>query len=142
MKQSQQSDALNNRMLESESRPDEKLALELDNLMSDASGDVAIGELDDAITKFKRCTELAPEHFDSWHALGMAYMKTGRYKEAIEAGLRATELRPDDQLAWSSLSLFYVRDKQIEAAEAAGAKARVISWTEQLKKKNSKNTPA
>ncbi len=97
-------------------------------LFDDASGDLAVGDLDAAVEKYRRCVAAAPEYFDAWHALGMALMKTGHYPEAITAGLRATELRPNDQLAWSSLSLFYVRNGQIKDAESAGGKARILSW--------------
>ena len=103
-------------------------AAEAARLLDEASGDIAVGELDAAVEKYRRCTELEPEGFDGWHALGMALMKTGRYPEAIEAGLRATQLRPNDQLAWSSLSMFYVRNHQIPEAESAGTKARILSW--------------
>lgn len=104
-------------------------------LFDDANGDLALGELEAAVEKYRRCTELDPEFFEGWHALGMACMKTGHFQQAIEAGLRAVELHPKDQLAWSSLSLFYVRNGQIPEAEAAGAKARVLGWGEQLKTK-------
>lgn len=97
-------------------------------LFDDASGDIAVGDLDAAVEKFRRCVELSPDFFDGWHALGMALMKNGDFGAAIEAGLRATQLRPNDQLAWSSLSLFYVRNHQIKEAEAAGVKARILSW--------------
>jgi Flp pilus assembly protein TadD len=98
------------------------------DLFDDATGDIALGELDAAIEKYRECVTLAPDFFDGWHALGMALMKTGRHAEAINAGLRAVHLHPNDQLAWSSLSMFYVRNNQIAEAEAAGAKARIISW--------------
>jgi Flp pilus assembly protein TadD len=101
---------------------------EVARLLDEASGHIAVGELEAAVTKYRRCAELDPEGFDGWHSLGMALMKTGRHPEAIEAGLRATQLRPNDQLAWSSLSMFYVRNQQIPEAEAAGAKARILSW--------------
>lgn len=97
-------------------------------LMDEASGDIAIGELEAAIEKYRRCVELDPDFFDGWHALGMALMKTGLFEEAIAAGLKATQLRPNDQLAWSSLSMFYVRNHQIAEAESAGTKARILSW--------------
>lgn len=97
-------------------------------IFDDATGDIALGDLDAAVEKYRKCVELDPSFFDAWHALGMALMKSGRSSEAIEAGLKAVELRPNDQLAWSSLSLFYVREGKISEAEAAGAKARVISW--------------
>ncbi len=105
-------------------------------LFDEANGDFALGELEAAVGKFKNCTELAPEYFEAWHALGMALMKLGRFPEAISAGLKSVELQPKDRLAWSSLSLFYVRNGQIPEAEAAGAKARVLGWSEQLKEKS------
>jgi tetratricopeptide (TPR) repeat protein len=101
---------------------------EIEELFDDGNGDLAIGELESAAGKYRRCVELDGTFFEGWHALGMALMKTGRYPEAIEAGLRCVELRPNDQLAWSSLSLFYVRNGNIKEAEAAGAKARILSW--------------
>jgi len=97
-------------------------------IFDEATGDLALGDLEAAAEKFRECTRIQPDFFDGWHALGMALMKTGRFPEAIEAGLQSVRLRPDDQLAWSSLSLFYVRNNQIPEAEAAGAKAKIISW--------------
>jgi tetratricopeptide (TPR) repeat protein len=107
---------------------------EVEELFDDANGDLALGELDAAVEKYRRCTELAPDFFDGWHALGMALMKTGRFPEAIEAGKKTVEMRPNDQLAWSSLSLFYVRAGMIPEAEAAGAKARILGWGGKIKK--------
>jgi tetratricopeptide (TPR) repeat protein len=107
---------------------------EIEELFDDANGDLALGELDAAAEKYRRCTELDPEFFDGWHALGMALMKLGRQEEAIAAGLRTVELRPNDQLAWSSLSLFYVRAGLIAEAEAAGAKARILGWGGKIKR--------
>ena len=103
------------------------------DIFDDATGDIAIGDLDAAIEKYRRCVEIEPDFFDGWHALGMSLMKGGQPTEAIQAGLRAVELRPNDQLAWSSLSLFYVRNHQIAEAEAAGVKARIISWGGKVK---------
>ncbi len=106
---------------------------EVEELFDDANGDLALGELEAAVEKYRRCTALAPEFFDAWHALGMALMKLGRYPEAIEVGKKTVELQPNDQLAWSSLSLFYVRADMIKEAEAAGAKAKILSWGGKLK---------
>ena len=108
--------------------------MEIADLMDNASGDIAVGELGAAVEKYRRCIELDPGCFDGWHALGMALMKTGHFPEAIEAGLRATTLRPNDQLAWSSLSMFYVRNHQIAEAESAGVKARILSWGGKISK--------
>ena len=99
-----------------------------DELFDDANGDLAIGELEAAVEKYRRCVEIDPEFFDGWHALGMALMKLGRYPEAITAGTTATDLRPNDQIAWTSLSLFYNRAGDIKEAEAAGTKAKILGW--------------
>ena len=101
---------------------------EIDAIFDDANGDLALGELEAAVEKYRRCVELDPQFFDGWHALGMTLMKLGRHDEAITAGLRTVELRPNDQLAWSSLSLFYVRNNQIAEAEAAGTKATITGY--------------
>ena len=100
----------------------------LEDIFDDANGDLAIGELESAVEKYRRCVEMDPGFFDGWHALGMALMKVGRFPEAIAAGQRATELRPNDQIAWTSLSLFYNRNGEIKEAEAAGTKAKILSW--------------
>ncbi len=107
---------------------------EVEELFDDANGDLALGELDAAAEKYRRCTELAPDYFDAWHALEMALMKLGHIPEAIEIGRKTVELRPNDQLAWSSLSLCYVRAGMIKEAEDAGAKARILSWGGKVKK--------
>ena len=99
-----------------------------DEIFDDANGDLAVGDLESAVQKYRRTVDLDPEFFDGWHALGMALMKIGRFAEAIEAGTKATELQPNDQIAWTSLSLFYNRAGNIKDAEAAGAKAKVLSW--------------
>ncbi len=101
---------------------------EIETLFDEASGDIAVGDLEAAVIKYRQCVESDAAFFEGWHALGMALMKLGFCNEAIEAGLKATALRPNDQLAWSSLSLFYVRNHQIAEAEAAGVKARILSW--------------
>lgn len=102
--------------------------MDIEALFDDASGDLAVGDLEAAAVKYRQCVEQDAAFFEGWHALGMALMKTGKYEDAIEAGLKCVELRPNDQLAWSSLSLFYVRHGDIKEAEAAGAKARILSW--------------
>ena len=99
-----------------------------DEIFDEASGDLAVGDLESAVAKYRRCVEIAPDFFDGWHALGMALMKLGRFDQAIDAGKRSVELRPNDQIGWTSLSLFYNRVGNIKEAEAAGAKAKILSW--------------
>ena len=100
----------------------------VDQIFDDASGDLAVGDLEAAVQKYRQRVELDPDFFDGWHALGMALMKLGRFAEAIEAGKKAVELRPNDQIGWTSLSLFYNRAGNIKEAEAAGAKAKILGW--------------
>ena len=99
-----------------------------DEIFDDANGDLAIGNLESAVEKYRRCVDVDPTFFDGWHALGMALMKLGRFEKAIEAGKKAVELKPNDQIGWTSLSLFYNRAGNIKEAEAAGAKAKILSW--------------
>ena len=100
----------------------------VDEIFDDASGDLAVGDLESAVEKYRRCVEFEPSFFDGWHALGMALMKLGRFEEAIAAGKKAVELRPNDQIGWTSLSLFYNRAGNLKEAEAAGSKAKILSW--------------
>lgn len=99
----------------------------VDELFDDASGHVAMGELEEAVALYRRCVALDPQFADGWHALGMALMKTDQLKEAIGAGLMATTLRPNDLLAWTALSQMYVKNGQIAEAEDAKGKARILS---------------
>jgi tetratricopeptide (TPR) repeat protein len=99
-----------------------------DEIFDEASGDLAVGDLESAVAKYQRCVEIAPNFFDGWHALGMALMKLGRFDEAIDAGKHAVDLHPNDQIGWTSLSLFYNRVGNIKEAEAAGTKAKILSW--------------
>ena len=100
---------------------------ERDTLFDDANGDLAIGDLEGAVEKYRRCVEMDPDFFDGWHALGMALMKTGELKSAIGAGLQAVTLKPNDLLAWTGLSQMYVKDGQIMEAEHAKGNARILS---------------
>lgn len=100
---------------------------EVDSLFDDANGDLAVGDLESAVEKYRHCVELDDDFFDGWHALAMALMKTGRIQEAIGAGLKATTLCPNDLLAWTALSQMYVRNGQIPEAEDAKSKARILS---------------
>jgi predicted Zn-dependent protease len=100
---------------------------EAEALCDEAAGDVAVGDLEAAVGKYRRAVAADPSCFDAWHALGMALMKCDHLKEAIGAGLMATTLRPNDLLAWTALSQMYVKNGQIAEAEDAKGKARILS---------------
>jgi predicted Zn-dependent protease len=103
------------------------MADSLQDLFDDANGHLAVGEMDEAVSLYRRCVALDPGFFDGWHALGMALLKTGEVKEAIGCGLQSVTLKPNDLLAWTSLSQMYVRDGNIPEAEAAKGNARILS---------------
>ena len=99
----------------------------LEDLLDEASGHVALGELEEAVSLYRRAVTVDSQSFDAWHSLGMALMKTDQIKEAIGAGLMATTLKPNDLLAWTGLSQMYVKAGQIAEAEDAKGKARILS---------------
>ena len=98
----------------------------LQDLFDEANGELAIGELEVAVSGYRKCVELDPEFFDGWQALGLALMKLGQNKEAIGCGLQAVTLEPNDQLAWTALSQMYVQDNQIAEAEHAKQNATIL----------------
>ena len=99
----------------------------IQSLFDEASGHLALGELEEATALYRKCVELDPDHFDSWHALSMVLLKTDQLKEALGASLQATTLQPNDLLAWTALSQIYVRLGDIPNAEAAKANSRILS---------------
>lgn len=99
----------------------------IQEIFDDASGHLALGELNEAAALYRKCVEVDPTHFDSWHALSMALLKTAKLKEALGASLQATSLQPNDLLAWTALSQIYVRLGDIPNAEAAKANSRILS---------------
>ncbi|MES2980671.1 MAG: tetratricopeptide repeat protein [Verrucomicrobiota bacterium] len=99
----------------------------IQSLFDDASGHLALGELEQATALYRKCVELDPNYFDAWHALSMVLLKTDYLKEALGASLQATTLQPNDLLAWTALSQIYVRLGDIPNAEAAKANSRILS---------------
>ena len=95
-------------------------------LLDDASGAVAVGDLDEAAALFRRATEADPACFDAWHGLGMVLMRSGEMKAALGAALMATDLRPNDLLAWTALSQIHVKMGNSAEAEAAKGNARIL----------------
>src|SRR5258708_21045176 len=97
-----------------------------DEIFDDANGDLAVGDLDGAVEKYRRCVDLDSDFFDGWHALGMALMKLGHFPEAIEAGKKAGALRPNEQIGWASFSLFYNPNRDIKKTTAPRAQANIF----------------
>ena len=62
----------------------------VEDLYDEASGHVALGELPEAIALYRRCVALEPDHFESWHALGMALLRNGEvHSEGFANGPKA-----------------------------------------------------
>ena len=97
------------------------------DLLDEASGHVAMGELSEAALLYRQATELDPANFDAWHSLGMALMRDGQLQAALGPALMATDLRPNDLLAWTALSQLHVKMGHIAEAETAKANARILS---------------
>jgi Flp pilus assembly protein TadD len=95
-------------------------------LLDDASGALAVGDLDEAAVLFRRAAEADATSFDAWHGLGMVLMRSGDLKAALGAALMATDLRPNDLLGWTALSQIHVKMGNIAEAEAAKGNARIL----------------
>jgi Flp pilus assembly protein TadD len=97
------------------------------DLLDEASGCVALGDLAAAAQLYRQATEADPGSFDAWHSLGMALMRDGQLQAALGPALMATDLRPNDLLAWTALSQIHVKMGHIAEAETAKANARILS---------------
>ncbi len=106
----------------------------LADLLDDASGCVATGDLDGAAALFRDATALDPSCFDAWHGLGMVLMRSSDLKGALGAAMMATDLRPNDLLAWTALSQVHVKMGNIAEAEAAKGNARILSLGGRIKR--------
>ncbi|HID38599.1 MAG TPA: tetratricopeptide repeat protein, partial [Calditrichaeota bacterium] len=88
-------------------------------------GHVLLGEKDEAIKYYKRCTEIKPDTSDGWIALGNFYMVEQKYAEAIPPLEKALQIDPNNTEAVSLLSQAYDltgnQDKAIELYEKAMA---------------------
>lgn len=118
-------------LVQAVSDEDEQRAIDL---IDEASGCLAIGDLEGAAALFREATALAPGNFDAWHGLGMVLLRNDDLKGALGAALMATDLRPNDLLAWTSLSQIHVRMGNIAEAEAAKANARILSLGGRVKR--------
>ncbi len=110
------------------------MADDLEALFDEANGDLALGELESAVEKYRQCVALDGDFYDGWHALGMALLKLERYPEALEVLEKAIALNPNDQFGWTSLSICHQRAGHIPEAEAAAGKARILSWGGKIKR--------
>ncbi len=57
-----------------------------DEIFDEASGDLAVGDLESAVAKYRRCVEIDQI---GWTSLSLFYNRTGNIKEAEAAGAKA-----------------------------------------------------
>jgi len=74
-----------------------------DEVFDDANGELAIGELESAVAKYRLCVEMDPTFFDGWHALGMALMGLVAYST-----MRSTVSRIDTSVRGAAAPDFEV----------------------------------
>ena len=83
----------------------------------------AVGELDEAITCYRRAIELAPG-IAEWHSdLGNALKAGGRLDEAIDCYQRAAQLKPDCVAAYYNLGVVWTELAKTDEAIAAYRRA-------------------
>jgi tetratricopeptide (TPR) repeat protein len=74
------------------------------------------GRLDEALSLLKRATEVAPEHANSWTALGVAALRKNDIKTAGPALRKAVALEPENSYAQRTLGTLQSMAGDAEAA--------------------------
>src|SRR3989339_113173 len=59
-----------------------------------------MGRLDEALTEYKKVTELHPNYAKGWEGKGITLGIQNHYKESLDAINKASELTPQDALIW------------------------------------------
>lgn len=77
-----------------------------------------VGELEEAIARYRRFLALQPDHSQAHFNLAHALMERGRHAQAVESFLRCLELRPDYAEVHLHLARCYAALGQPERAEA------------------------
>jgi tetratricopeptide (TPR) repeat protein len=97
------------------------LALRPDNpgiYLNRGNAQKTVGEVDAAITDYRRCLALAPQYAAAHASLGGALVDEGRCDEAMAECQKAVELDPNLALAWCHRGLVYAHLHQYEKALA------------------------
>jgi len=92
-------------------------------LYKEAFAHYVAGEIDAAISGYRKAIEADENLAIAWNGLAMALDRSGDLDGAIEAGERLVALEPDDVLAHTSLSRLYQRKGMIPEAEEEQALA-------------------
>jgi tetratricopeptide (TPR) repeat protein len=74
------------------------------------------GRMDEALSAFRRATELSPELDRAWYGQGLVLIRLQRFDEAVAALKRNTELQPMSPHGWYQLARVHVDRKQPDEA--------------------------
>ncbi|MBI3591560.1 MAG: tetratricopeptide repeat protein [Candidatus Melainabacteria bacterium] len=75
------------------------------------------GDVQSAITYFKRAIDLDPDFVDAYYNLGAIYKKQKNYYNAIRAFQKAVEINPEDHEVTFELASCYLEDKNYPKAK-------------------------
>jgi tetratricopeptide (TPR) repeat protein len=81
------------------------------------------GNMDEAIAKFTRGTEISPTCADCYYNMGYAYSQKKDYEKAEAAYKKAIEIKAQYAEAYNGLANVYNAQRKFEEAAAASAKA-------------------
>ena len=74
------------------------------------------GELDKALRRLQKSTQLHPAYDSAYNDMGVVYLKMGRYQEAGTAFSKAVEINPNFEVTQANLGLYYLVTGQREQA--------------------------
>jgi tetratricopeptide (TPR) repeat protein len=74
------------------------------------------GELDKALRRLQKSTQLYPAYDSAYNDMGVVYLKMGRYQEAGTAFSKAVEINPNFEVTQANLGLYHLVTGQREQA--------------------------
>jgi len=81
-----------------------------------AARSVRTGELDQALRRLQKATELHPNYDVAYNDMGVIYLRLGRHREAGVAFSKAVEINPDLGASQANLGLYHLITAQREQA--------------------------
>ncbi|UCE36682.1 MAG: tetratricopeptide repeat protein [Thermoplasmata archaeon] len=78
---------------------------ELENIIESGNRAFAKRDYYDALSYFKKATDLKPNYDAAWYMKGLIFNNLKRYQEALEAFMKALESNIENEEAWYSLGL-------------------------------------
>jgi serine/threonine-protein kinase len=91
------------------------------------------GDAAEAVVHARKAVELEPDSHDPWHTLGVAYCRTGNWREALAALEKSRQLQPKEQEG-SSFQWFFeamARAKLGDQKRARRCYDQAVQWMQQ-----------